>query len=58
MGSRVGVVQRVFRDIYNLGADFPVDGRRFDLLLDERQEFYRRVGGPSRLFVKSNLCTA
>jgi len=54
----VGVVQRVFRDIYNLGADFPVDGRQFDLLLDERQEFYRRVGGPSRLFVKSNLCTA
>ena len=24
-GSRVGEVQRSFRDIYNLGADFPVD---------------------------------
>ncbi len=37
-GSRVGEVQRAFRDIYNLGADFPVDGRQFDLLLDEGQE--------------------
>ena len=37
-GSRVGEVQRSFRDIYNLGADFPVDGRQFDLLLDEGQE--------------------
>lgn len=37
-GSRVGEVQRSFRDIYNLGADFPVDGRQFDLVLDEGQE--------------------
>jgi glyoxylase-like metal-dependent hydrolase (beta-lactamase superfamily II) len=37
-GSRMGIVQRAFRDIYNLGADFPVDGRQFDLLLDEGQE--------------------
>jgi glyoxylase-like metal-dependent hydrolase (beta-lactamase superfamily II) len=37
-GSRIGVVQRAFRDIYNLGADFPVDGRQFDLLLEEGQE--------------------
>lgn len=37
-GSRVGEVQKTFRDIYNLGADFPVDGRQFDLLLDEGQE--------------------
>jgi glyoxylase-like metal-dependent hydrolase (beta-lactamase superfamily II) len=37
-GSRVGEVQRAFRDIYNLGADFPVDGRQFDLLLDQGQE--------------------
>jgi glyoxylase-like metal-dependent hydrolase (beta-lactamase superfamily II) len=37
-GSRVCEVQRIFRDIYNLGADFPVDGRQFDLLLDEGQE--------------------
>ncbi|HSK30414.1 MAG TPA: MBL fold metallo-hydrolase, partial [Candidatus Limnocylindria bacterium] len=37
-GSRMGIVQRAFRDVYNLGADFPVDGRQFDLLLDEGQE--------------------
>jgi len=37
-GSRVGDVQRAFRGIYNLGADFPMDGRQFDLLLDEAQE--------------------
>lgn len=37
-GSRVGEVQRIFRDIYNIGAAFPVDGRQFDLLLDEGQE--------------------
>jgi glyoxylase-like metal-dependent hydrolase (beta-lactamase superfamily II) len=34
-GSQVGVVQATFRDIYHLGADFPVDGRQFDVLLDE-----------------------
>ena len=37
-GSRVGEVQRIFRDIYNLGVDFPVDGRQFDTLLDEGQD--------------------
>jgi glyoxylase-like metal-dependent hydrolase (beta-lactamase superfamily II) len=37
-GSRIGEVQRSFRDIHNLGADFPVDGRQFDELLDEGQE--------------------
>jgi glyoxylase-like metal-dependent hydrolase (beta-lactamase superfamily II) len=37
-GSRIGEVQRAFRDIYNIGADFPVDGPQFDLLLDEGQE--------------------
>jgi glyoxylase-like metal-dependent hydrolase (beta-lactamase superfamily II) len=37
-GGRMGLVQQAFRDIYNLGADFPVDGRQFDLLLDEGQE--------------------
>lgn len=40
-GSRVGVVQRAFRDIYNLAKDFPVDGSQFDVLVDEgaRLEF-------------------
>lgn len=37
-GSRVGEVQTIFRDIYNLGPDFPVDGRQFDVLLDEGDE--------------------
>lgn len=36
-GSRVGEVQRSFRAIYNLAPDFPVDGRQFDVLLDEGQ---------------------
>ncbi len=34
-GARVGEIQRAFREIYNLGNDFPVDGRQFDVLLDE-----------------------
>jgi len=34
-GSRVGEVQRTFRDVYGLGPDFPVDGRQFDVRLDE-----------------------
>lgn len=34
-GAGVGAVQAKFREIYNLGDDFPVDGRQFDVLLDE-----------------------
>ncbi len=34
-GARVGEVQRSFRDLYHLGPAFPVDGRQFDVLLDE-----------------------
>lgn len=34
-GARMGEIQRIFRDIYNLGVDFPVDARQFDVLLDE-----------------------
>ena len=34
-GARVGEVQRAFRDVYNLGPDFPADGSQFDLLIDE-----------------------
>jgi glyoxylase-like metal-dependent hydrolase (beta-lactamase superfamily II) len=34
-GAQIGTVQRAFRDFYDLGPDFPVDGRQFDLLLDE-----------------------
>lgn len=36
-GARVGEIQSAFRDFYHLGDDFPVDGRQFDLLLDEGQ---------------------
>jgi glyoxylase-like metal-dependent hydrolase (beta-lactamase superfamily II) len=34
-GARVGEVQRAFRAIYDLPADFPVDGSQFDVLIDE-----------------------
>lgn len=34
-GARVGEIQATFRDFYQLGADFPVDGSQFDVLLDE-----------------------
>jgi len=34
-GARIGKIQRAFRDIYDLGETYPVDGRQFDLLIDE-----------------------
>jgi glyoxylase-like metal-dependent hydrolase (beta-lactamase superfamily II) len=34
-GARVGEIQRAFRDLFNLDPNFPVDGRQFDVLLDE-----------------------
>jgi glyoxylase-like metal-dependent hydrolase (beta-lactamase superfamily II) len=34
-GNGIGVIQRHFRDVFDLGADFPVDGRQFDVLIDE-----------------------
>lgn len=34
-GARVGEIQAAFREVYNLGADLPVDGSQFDVLLDE-----------------------
>jgi len=34
-GARIGEIQRTFRDVFNLGPDFPVDGRQFDVLVDE-----------------------
>lgn len=33
IGDRVSVVQKAFRDIFNLGDGFPCDGRQFDRLL-------------------------
>lgn len=35
IGNQVGAVQAVFRDIYGLGPDFPVDGSQFDRLLED-----------------------
>lgn len=35
MGADIVKVQRVFRDVFNLGDDFPCDGRQFDLLLQD-----------------------
>lgn len=34
-GSQVGKVQAAFRDLFELGEDFPVDGSQFDVLIDE-----------------------
>lgn len=34
-GAGVGVIQQAFLDLFHLGPDFPVDGRQFDILLDE-----------------------
>jgi glyoxylase-like metal-dependent hydrolase (beta-lactamase superfamily II) len=33
-GAGVGAIQETFRDLFNLGPAFPVDGRQFDVLLD------------------------
>lgn len=37
-GARMGVIQATFRDIYNLGPEFPIDARQFDVLIDEGQK--------------------
>lgn len=48
LGGRTGIgagicsVQRTFRDFFNLGADFPVDGSQFDHLFTDDQHF--RIG--------------
>lgn len=35
IGERIREVQAVFRDFFDLGAEFPVDGRQFDRLLTD-----------------------
>ena len=42
IGAGICQVQRVFRDLLNLGSKFPVDGRQFDRLLGDGEEF--RIG--------------
>jgi glyoxylase-like metal-dependent hydrolase (beta-lactamase superfamily II) len=39
IGRGITSVQANFRDIYNLGADFPVDGRQFDRLFADGERF-------------------
>jgi glyoxylase-like metal-dependent hydrolase (beta-lactamase superfamily II) len=34
-GARVGALQKIFQQLFNLAADFPVAGEQFDVLLDE-----------------------
>ncbi|MBI3797196.1 MAG: MBL fold metallo-hydrolase [Deltaproteobacteria bacterium] len=38
IGQFITTVQARFRDLYNLGPDFPVDGRQFDVLLNDGDE--------------------
>ena len=38
MGARVGRVQEVFRDLFDLGEDFAVDGRQFDILMNDGEK--------------------
>ena len=39
IGDRITIVQNAFRQIYNLGRDFPVDGSQFDHLFAPDEEF-------------------
>jgi glyoxylase-like metal-dependent hydrolase (beta-lactamase superfamily II) len=49
IGWRIAAVQEMFRDIFNLGADFPVDGRQFDLLLHDGEVL---DAGPLRILAR------
>jgi glyoxylase-like metal-dependent hydrolase (beta-lactamase superfamily II) len=46
IGRYITTVQETFRKLFNLGPDFPVDGRQFDVLLDEGEEL---LVGPLRI---------
>ena len=35
IGSKITVVQSIFKDVFDLPADFPTDGRQFDRLLED-----------------------
>ncbi len=39
IGAGICKVQQVFREVFNLGPGFPVDGRQFDRLLRDGEEF-------------------
>lgn len=37
VGERITEVQKVFKNVFDLPADFPTDGRQFDLLISEQE---------------------
>jgi len=37
IGWKITEVQKIFRDVFNLGRDFPADGRQFDVLLRDNE---------------------
>ena len=43
IGATIPTVQETFRKIYNLGSDFSADGRQFDQLFGDGEEF--KIGG-------------
>jgi glyoxylase-like metal-dependent hydrolase (beta-lactamase superfamily II) len=38
VGDQITVVQGIFKDVFNLPADFPTDGRQFDRLLKDEEQ--------------------
>lgn len=38
IGAKITDVQKVFKGVYNLDSQFPVDGRQFDILLNEEEK--------------------
>jgi glyoxylase-like metal-dependent hydrolase (beta-lactamase superfamily II) len=40
IGERITVVQEMFKKIFDLPADFPTDGRQFDVLLKDGETFH------------------
>lgn len=38
IGAEIVTVQRVFRDLFNLGEELPCDGRQFDVLLEDGEK--------------------
>lgn len=40
IGENICVVQKTFKEILSLNSDFPVDGRQFDKLIKDNEEFF------------------
>lgn len=43
IGAKIPTVQETFRQVYNLGSDFSTDGRQFEQLFADGEEF--KIGG-------------